>query len=100
MDRSSNPRDVFVTGATGYIGSRLVRELTNRGHRVRALVRAASANRLPADVTKVDGNALDAVTFAGAVRAGGRRSGRVARRAGLISQHSFRRAQVSHSYEG
>jgi farnesol dehydrogenase len=32
-------RKIFVTGATGFIGSRLVRALVARGHRVRALTR-------------------------------------------------------------
>lgn len=30
---------ILVTGATGKIGSRLVRDLTRRGYQVRALVR-------------------------------------------------------------
>ncbi|MFN0064592.1 MAG: NAD-dependent epimerase/dehydratase family protein [Myxococcaceae bacterium] len=33
----------FVTGGTGFIGQRLVRVMRERGHRVRALVRRASA---------------------------------------------------------
>ncbi|MBL8425554.1 MAG: NAD-dependent epimerase/dehydratase family protein, partial [Candidatus Accumulibacter phosphatis] len=37
---------VFVTGATGYIGSRLIPELVARGHRVSALTRQASVQRL------------------------------------------------------
>jgi dihydroflavonol-4-reductase len=32
----------FVTGASGFIGANLVRELVTRGHRVKALVRAGS----------------------------------------------------------
>ena len=35
----------FVTGATGFIGSNLVRELLARGHRVKALVRPESDRR-------------------------------------------------------
>jgi uncharacterized protein YbjT (DUF2867 family) len=60
-------RDVFVTGATGYIGRPLVTALVARGHRVRALVRPESVSRVSAGVTTVVGNALDAATFAAAV---------------------------------
>ncbi len=34
------PQTVLVTGATGYIGGRLVPELLAAGHRVRVLVRS------------------------------------------------------------
>ena len=57
-------RNIFITGATGYIGSRLVPELVARGHTVRALVRAGSEGRLPKGATAVTGNALDGSTFA------------------------------------
>jgi len=60
---------VFVTGATGYIGRRLIDSLLARGHRVRALVRPGSAGRVPAGAATVVGNALDASTFSGAVTA-------------------------------
>lgn len=53
-----------MTGATGYIGSRLVPQLLARGHVVRALVRDGSAGKLPAGVIAVQGNALDGATFA------------------------------------
>jgi dihydroflavonol-4-reductase len=36
------PTTFFVTGATGFIGGKLVAELTRRGHAVRALVRPTS----------------------------------------------------------
>jgi 2-alkyl-3-oxoalkanoate reductase len=39
------PRRVLVTGATGFIGRRLIQTLIDRGHAVRALVRPASASR-------------------------------------------------------
>jgi nucleoside-diphosphate-sugar epimerase len=38
----SEPRLVFLTGATGFIGSRLARQLAARGDRLRCLVRAGS----------------------------------------------------------
>ena len=38
----SGPATVFVTGATGFIGTKLVNELVRKGHSVRALSRAAS----------------------------------------------------------
>ena len=39
---------VLVTGGTGYIGRRLIRELVTRGHHVRAIIRAGSENKVPA----------------------------------------------------
>jgi uncharacterized protein YbjT (DUF2867 family) len=54
---------VFVTGGTGYIGSRLIPALAARGHRVRALARAASVGRLPAGCEPVIGDALDAASY-------------------------------------
>jgi uncharacterized protein YbjT (DUF2867 family) len=56
--------NVFITGATGYIGSRLVPELLARGHIVRALVRNGSGRKLPAGVIAIKGDALDGTTFA------------------------------------
>jgi uncharacterized protein YbjT (DUF2867 family) len=58
------PRHVFVTGGTGYIGRALLDALVTRGHKVRALVRPASAALLPAGVGPVFGNALAADSFA------------------------------------
>jgi uncharacterized protein YbjT (DUF2867 family) len=56
-------RSVFLTGGTGYIGSRVIPALASRGHAVRALVRPSSASRLPPGCTPVLGDALDATTF-------------------------------------
>ncbi|HEV8113619.1 MAG TPA: NAD(P)H-binding protein [Planctomycetota bacterium] len=65
--KPSSRRDVFVTGATGYLGSALARELVERGHRVRALVRAGSEKKLVAGCEPVPGDALDAATYQAAV---------------------------------
>jgi len=55
---------IFITGATGYIGRRLVPELVRRGHAVRALVREGSERKLPDGAIAVHGNPLDRKTFA------------------------------------
>ncbi|MBL8524034.1 MAG: NmrA family NAD(P)-binding protein [Betaproteobacteria bacterium] len=75
MSATSNEsplRTVFITGGTGYIGAPLIHALIARGHRVRALVRPASRLRamqlLPAGCDLVEGDALDASSFAAAVR--------------------------------
>lgn len=56
-------RFVFVTGGTGYIGSRAVAALLARGHRVRALARQGSQSKLPPGCDVALGNALDRATF-------------------------------------
>lgn len=56
-------RNVFIAGATGYMGSRLAEELIRRGHTVSGLVRAGSETRLPTGCRPVPGNALDRTSF-------------------------------------
>lgn len=56
--------NIFIAGATGYIGRHLVPELLSRGHTVRALVRPSSVNKLASGAAPVIGDALDANTFA------------------------------------
>jgi len=41
-------RNVFLTGGTGYMGSRLIPRLLARGHRVTACVRRGSEGKVPA----------------------------------------------------
>ena len=60
-------RCVFVTGATGYMGRALVSDLLSRDHRVRALARQGSEQRVPPGAETVIGDALAAETFAHAV---------------------------------
>jgi uncharacterized protein YbjT (DUF2867 family) len=56
--------NVFITGATGYIGSRVIPALLERGHTVRALIRPGSEKKLARGAWPILGNALDAETFA------------------------------------
>ncbi|MGD0696974.1 MAG: NAD(P)H-binding protein [Terriglobia bacterium] len=58
---------LFITGGTGYIGSRLIPELLKRGHEVRALVRKGSEHKLPSGCQAVIGNALDHTTYIASV---------------------------------
>jgi uncharacterized protein YbjT (DUF2867 family) len=58
------PRNVFLTGGTGYMGSRLIPLLLARGHKVRALARKGSEGKLPSGCAVVIGNALEKESFA------------------------------------
>jgi uncharacterized protein YbjT (DUF2867 family) len=55
--------EVFITGGTGYIGSRLIPHLAGRGHTVRALVRAGSEGRLPDGALPLTCSPLESSTF-------------------------------------
>lgn len=61
------PRTVFITGGTGYLGAQLIRQLTKRGHSVRALVRQGSLSRLPSGAMPVVGDALHGLSYAAQV---------------------------------
>jgi nucleoside-diphosphate-sugar epimerase len=57
----TNPTHIFVTGATGFIGTKLVNQLVHKGHTVHALSRATS-NREGLEherIQFVQGNILD-----------------------------------------
>jgi uncharacterized protein YbjT (DUF2867 family) len=62
------PRNVFITGGTGYVGRVLIPRLLDRGHEIRALVRRGSEHKLASTCETVIGNALDASSFADRVR--------------------------------
>jgi uncharacterized protein YbjT (DUF2867 family) len=60
--------EVFITGGTGFMGSRVIAELLKRGHAVRALVRPGSQGKLPPGCAAVVGNALEKESYAGELR--------------------------------
>jgi uncharacterized protein YbjT (DUF2867 family) len=66
---SAAERLMLVTGATGYIGGRLVRALHERGERVRCMARRPTAvqARAPQDVEVVRGDVLDEDSLAAAL---------------------------------
>ena len=64
---STEKTRVFITGGTGYVGSRLIPVLQRQGCTVRALVRAGSQRKLPPGCDVVVGNPLDRATFEGAI---------------------------------
>ena len=55
--------NVFITGGTGYLGKRLIKELLKRNHTVKALVRKGSEHKLPQGCEIIFGDALKASTF-------------------------------------
>jgi uncharacterized protein YbjT (DUF2867 family) len=57
-------KNIFITGGTGYIGSRVIPLLLQKGYNVFALVRKGSEGKLPKGCNAVTGNALDGSTFA------------------------------------
>ncbi len=61
---------VFLTGATGYLGSRLAARLLERGHAVHALARGGSEGKLPVGALAVVGDALDSASYADRVPLG------------------------------
>jgi uncharacterized protein YbjT (DUF2867 family) len=64
-----NPKKrIFVAGGTGYVGRPLISELLQRGHEVRALVRASSETKLPRGCLAVLGNALDGSSYCDQIR--------------------------------
>jgi uncharacterized protein YbjT (DUF2867 family) len=61
-------RHIFVTGGTGYVGSRLIPLLLGRGHQAIALARERSRHKLPPACNRVIGDALNGDTFSTAVQ--------------------------------
>lgn len=55
---------IFITGGTGYIGSRLIRKLLSKNYPVIALVRKGSEDKISKGAEVIIGNPFDAGTFA------------------------------------
>lgn len=66
--RPTTLRRLFITGATGYLGSRLIPRLLERGHHVTALARQGSLRNVPFGCLVVVGNPLESPTFVEQVR--------------------------------
>jgi uncharacterized protein YbjT (DUF2867 family) len=63
--------NVFVTGGTGYLGRPLIQRLAERGHAVRALVRATSLGKLPRfGCEPVLGDVLRPESYSGMIQRG------------------------------
>jgi uncharacterized protein YbjT (DUF2867 family) len=65
-DQQSGP--LFITGATGYVGRRLIPLLLERGYEVRALARKESTDKVPPGCRIIEGDPLDRRTFGEQVR--------------------------------
>lgn len=65
-NEQGQPALCLVTGATGYIGGRLIRELLNTGYRVRVLARGKerlSEHEWINSVEVIDGDARDSAVI-------------------------------------
>jgi uncharacterized protein YbjT (DUF2867 family) len=58
---------VFIAGGTGYMGQQLTPRLLKRNHRVRAMVRPGSENKVPAGCEVVRGDPLNAASVSDAI---------------------------------
>jgi uncharacterized protein YbjT (DUF2867 family) len=59
---------VVVTGGTGYIGSRLIPLLADRGHEIKAVVRPGSKLKTPGDISVVTADPLTENSYTQSIR--------------------------------
>jgi uncharacterized protein YbjT (DUF2867 family) len=60
-------KQVFIAGATGYMGTRLTRKLLKKGHAVTALVRKGSEKKVPPGAAIITADPFNPDTFAGKI---------------------------------
>lgn len=65
---TTQKHSICVTGGTGYLGSRLIPLLTERGNAVKAVVRAGSEKKLPAEVSAVIADPLAEDSYTESIR--------------------------------
>jgi uncharacterized protein YbjT (DUF2867 family) len=70
VSQEKNSNTVFITGATGYMGTRLIKRLLEHKHHVIALVRKGSEHKVPAGAEIITGNPFDADDFQRLIPAG------------------------------
>lgn len=63
MLQENNKKAIFISGGTGYIGTRLIKILLQRGHHVIALVRKRSEHKVPAGAEVITVDPFDAGSF-------------------------------------
>ena len=68
--QTAQPRTVWISGGTGYMGRSLAKTLIARGWKVRILARPGSEKKVPAGAEAVSANALRSETFSGLVGRG------------------------------
>jgi nucleoside-diphosphate-sugar epimerase len=59
---------LFVTGGTGYIGSRLIPLLASRGHQLKAVVRPGSETKIAPNVSMVSADPLEDGSYTESIR--------------------------------
>ena len=63
MNSTSINNKIFITGGTGYIGSRLIPALIQNDFEIFALIRKGSENKLPAGCNIVFGDSLNSSSY-------------------------------------